>query len=366
MTYLKRLLKFILKVVRPIEDAKNVGKNKLGLKPEFQDLSGIKDNSKFLEEVKIGVEERTVAGEHKDASQMISNVIFDAKKIGGGSKAHGNGTQDSLFLDTNIVAVADGVGESIGSEIASEFVTKKFAEEFKKIEKVDFKSVGEIWTKLGDSLKEIYEKEYVNSEKIDFERVLTGFLATTLLFVAELESSYIITYLGNGSIWYVRGDFWEFLESRRKWPWCVENILIPHSTYAGEEALYGILDYKGLRGSPAIMQLQKDSNKGEIFILTTDGISSKDQLKVFGPNFEKDYQTPGKLQINNNIYNILLILKDYLYNYDTTLPLSDKINEFLKSKKFSDDSTLAILIGDKAVEYFKSKKVNVNEKDKGV
>lgn len=353
MNFLKQILKSIFKFINYGKCNKGRDKKSLELKSHSQEIIEIREDLKSYEKRETNGEEKKEIVLSEGLTKIKNDLDYDIKRIGGYAKPHGGGTQDSLYLSKNIVAIADGVGESIGAEEASKFVTKEFVEIFKELEKVDFNSIMEIWTKLGESMKKKYS-EYIKSKNIDFNRVLTGFLETTLLVVIELEDSYIITYLGNGSIWYVRGDFWEFLDNRRKWPWCIEDLLIPHTTYVGEEALYGILDSNGLRGSPSIMQIKKDLERGEIFILTTDGISSKDQLKVYGKNGESNYETPGRLEINDNIYNILLMLKDYFNNFEND-SLSTKIVEFLESRKFDDDATLAILIGDKAVQYFKSK-----------
>lgn len=319
----------------------------------------------FKEQVKLPKKLETSSAVEFDKTRSVQditkqNLSFNQRKIGAGSKGYTNKNKDSFFLDTNIVSVADGVGESIGSGIAAEFVAKKFAEEFKKLEKVDFESIRGILTKLGNFLKQIYEKEYVESGKIDFRYVLTDFLATTLLAVVELQDSYIVIYCGNGSIWYVRGDFWEFLESKRKWPWCIEDIVIPHSTYIGMEALTGFLNYKGLIGEPVIMQLNKNYDKGDIFILTTDGISSKDQLKIGYSKVDKEI--PESLEINNNIYKVLLVLKEFLYKAESFVTLSDEIKKFLDSNAFYDDATIGILISERAMQYFEEKMSKRNNK----
>jgi len=343
----------LFKRLRSIIKFKKRGTQIFKEKNEETEVVKIQEEVKPTEEVETSKETKLAETKDKEGMIIQDGLNFNPRRIGGGSKSHTQLNQDSFLLDTSTIVVADGAGESIGSEIASETAVRKFVEEVKKLQKIDFDSIREVWLKVGDSLKEIYEKTYVNSDKVDFRRVLTGFLATTLLVVIELKDSYIITYCGNGSIWLVRGDFWEFLESKRKWPWCVDDLVIPHSTYAGEEALYGFLDYRGLRGFPSIMQLQKGPDRGEIFIVTTDGISSKDKLSVSYSNGEK--KDPQSLEIDSNIYSILLMIKDYLYNGNSFSSLSEEIRKFLESRKFFDDATVGILISDRAFQYFEEK-----------
>jgi len=328
----------------------------LDKKSEGQD-SPVNDLSESSNNGELSTTDRKLIEHVSESQQPAGLQIPPPKRIGVGGKAHGGGTQDAFFVDKNIVAIADGVGESIGSEIASDHVTKMFVSECSSLGKdnIDFKSINEVWLKLDEMLKELYKEKYENAN-FDFTRVLTGFLATTLLSVIELEDSYIISYLGNGSIWYVRGDFWEFLESRRKWPWCIEDILIPHSSYAGDEALFGVIDSTGIRGTPSIISIKKDTERGEIFILTTDGISSKDKIRVLITNGSNGDQIPKSQEINHNIFKILCIIRDYLNNYKSySYTLDDLINKFLDENNFDDDATLAILISEKAIQYFAMK-----------
>lgn len=281
---------------------------------------------------------------------------YDTKRLGVGSKPFSYlGNQDSFFIKKNVVTIADGVGSSVGSEEASKIVTEKFTEFCLNEKDINFEIIEEIWKKLGEELKKEFEN-YKELNEINFSRVLTSCFATTLLSLIETEKYYFVTYLGNGSLWYIRGDFVDFFNNKnsRKWPWCAVDLLIPHTSYDGDEILFGILDQNGLNSSPKIIQIKKDSEFGEIFILTTDGVSSNDKVRI--KYNEKEPSIPKFSEINNNIYSLLVELKNYIENYEDNKTLNDLINNFLIERKFDDDATIAISMSEKAIEYIKNRK----------
>ena len=265
------------------------------------------------------------------------------------------------------VAVADGVGESPGSWEGAKIAVCAFLEGIRGLDveekRLTVETLQAIWAQVGDSLKRRYEE---NPERFNDPRILSSsFLATTLLAVVELDSSYLVTYLGNGSIWLVRGDFWEFLDTPRKWPWCLTDLVLPHTKYRGEEALSGIIDHRGLRGAPSILEVQRDCRDGEIFLLTTDGISSQDKLAVMGvepsgrlfPLERGHKEDPRVIELNRHILGILRMLKRYLVRlcHHPSTPVSYYIDAYLRSHRFDDDATLGVIISEQAKASFEER-----------
>ncbi|HOC52568.1 MAG TPA: protein phosphatase 2C domain-containing protein [Caldisericia bacterium] len=327
-------------------------------RPKISENSDIKANNNIINS------KNSFAVETYNENETIS-YDYDIKRLGGGSKPRSNrGNQDSFFIKKNVVTIADGVGSSVGSEEASKIVTESFTEFCLNEKDVNFETIEEIWKKLGEELKKEYEN-YKNSNEINFNRVITSCFATTLLSLIETEKYYFVTYLGNGSIWYIRGDFVDFFNNKnnRKWPWCAVDLLIPHTSYNGDEILFGILDQNGLNGSPKIFKIKKDSELGEIFILTTDGVSSNDKVRIIYD--ENEPSIPKFSEININIYSLLIELKNYIDNYidndEDNKTLNDLINNFLNKRKFDDDATIAISISEKAIEYIKNRKQEVKD-----
>ncbi len=323
-------------------------------RPKISENSDIKANNNIINSKNISAIETYKENE-------IIPYDYDIKRLGGGSKPRSNrGNQDSFFIKKNVVTIADGVGSSVGSEEASKIATERFTKFCLNEKDVNFETIEEIWKKLGEELKKEYEN-YKNSNEINFNRVITSCFATTLLSLIETEKYYFVTYLGNGSIWYIRGDFVDFFNNKnsRKWPWCAVDLLIPHTSYCGDEILFGILDQNGLNSSPKIIQIKRDSEFGEIFILTTDGVSSNDKVRIIYD--ENEPSIPKFSEINSNIFSLLIELKNYIDNSEENQTLNDLINNFLNKRKFDDDTTIAISISEKAIEYIKSRKQEVKD-----
>lgn len=199
-------------------------------------------------------------------------------------------------------------------------------------------------------------------------------LQTTFTTIIELEDSYLVSYLGNGSILYIRGDFWSFWG--RRWPWCVTDLMIGHSflNETGKETLYGIVGPSGLTARVRCLQLWKDTECGEILALCSDGISSPDNLRVGNDTHNKLW-----IEVNPHIdVFINTILKQYFENTgrqitplsllekmtpvesmarhtETLSLLENTLEDFLEGRIFDDDATLGVLISPRAREHYLEK-----------
>ena len=155
----------------------------------------------------------------------------------------------------------------------------------------------------------------------------------------------------------MRGDFWEFLP--RRWPWCITDLLIGHSSLSneGREVLYGTLGSNGLTSDAHTMILSKDSGVGELFILTTDGISSRDHARIGEDTAHKLWQEvdPHIRAILEN--NILRCLRSATPNSAMTRQssLETTLQEYLASATFDDDATIGVLVADKVFAHLHAK-----------
>lgn len=308
--------------------------------------------------------------EKKSEAKLSASLNFTGShnyRIGAFSKSCKPENEDSygVFLGKNVncIAIADGVGESIDASVGSRIATNTFITEVKKLDlknrKISTKVINRAWGKVGRAIAEAYQQAYdKNQGEFTSSKILSSsFFATTLLVALELKDSYIFTYLGNGSIWFIRGDFWKFTKSRREWPWCLTNLVIPHTVLGEGEELFGIIDNKGVRGEPYTLQMGKDNNKGEIILMTTDGISSQDKLEIgfSGKNGENKQRW---LKINPYILDILNAVKNHLdklkqETIEEKPSLEDIIKNYLDSQSFDDDATLGLIISERAIKYYK-------------
>lgn len=254
------------------------------------------------------------------------------------------------------VAIADGLGSSIDAHEASKIVVENFLKNIKESDikgtesiKLDAEDIIEFWQKNAIKLNEFYklhEEKYENEQNV---------LQTTLITVVELDDRYLISYTGNGSILYIRGDFWSFWNKR--WPWCISDLMTGHSIIGenGREVLYGYLGPNREDSSDLkILNINKDKRFGDILVLTTDGICSSDQNKVG----REDSTNKLWAEINPHIEKLI---NEYFVDYFKKVIdgenegeeiLEKTIEKFLDEETFEDDATVGIIMSKKAIEYY--------------
>lgn len=255
----------------------------------------------------------------------------------------------------SVVAIADGVGSSTDAHIASNMAVSNFIEEVKSFDcnhkEPEFEDIMKFWVQTAEKMKIFYE---TNKEKYKDK---SNVLLTTLIILIECKDRYLISYLGNGSIWHVRGDFWHFWNSSVPLPWCMSDLMLGHANPEnGQTPLYGFLGTDGDISKVSHLAILKNNFCGEIFILTTDGISSPDNLKTGSDSNQKLW-----VEVNSHIQNLIYkSLADYFKSFsrierNDNLILNEIIERFLKEKTFDDDATVGVIISNKAKEYYLSK-----------
>ncbi len=248
------------------------------------------------------------------------------------------------------VVIADGLGSSFDAHIASTLAARSFLTAVQALDRqkkdITMKEVKALWKNTADTLKNYYER---HKEKYADK---SHPLQTTMATILSLEESYMISYIGNGSILYVRGDFWHFWD--RRWPWCVTDFMVGHSFLEenGKETLYGILTPQGLTASVRLLQVSKDPDYGEILVLCSDGISSPDYLRV-------GYDANQKLwmEVNPHLERLLNeSLRHYFEKIAQKVHSVDELNktiaQFLQERTFDDDATLGIFVSQKAIDHY--------------
>lgn len=249
------------------------------------------------------------------------------------------------------IAIADGVGSSTDSHIAARLAVNQFLGNVKsfddKKKEVKSEDVIKFWINITKKIKDEREN---NKEKYQGK---ANVLNTTLITLIELKDRYLISYLGNGSIWYIRGDFWHFWN--RRWPWCMSDLMVGHTFLDenGRDVLYAVLGIDGDISNVKILNITKDNYCGEIFILTTDGISSQDHLKI-----GRDTNNKLWVEVNPHIESLVNIyLAEYLNiiskgEKDEDQILHEIIEKFLSERTFEDDATLGVTVPNKSKEYY--------------
>ena len=295
----------------------------------------------------------------------MKNNIYEKSLIASATITNKPENQDcnGEFEDNDFKAlfIADGLGTYKYAKLSSERIVDFFVNEA-KIFQGNVESI-----KITEVYKQAKQKliAFANEVITEDEKQEDNLFGTTLISVLETDDKIKISYTGNGAIWHIRGNFNEF-PSSYLFPWSAVNILNPHTIPEnGKEALYRLIsnnnDYSEC--IPSIIELEKDTEYGEIIMICTDGIYSGDQIKAgkndkgtwvkYEPSMLKFFEYISRFFKNNQLYNkesIEHILNQYL---DEIKPMLD------------DDATIGILITKKTLNYQNEINCQKNENDSG-
>ena len=247
----------------------------------------------------------------------------------------------------NLLLVADGVGSSRDAHEASQRAVTAMIDaapdhDTRKV--APPRILRELWRTATSTLT-AYRDEH------DEYHGVAGALQTTLITLLETRDAYLLSYVGNGSAFVVRGDFWAFLE-RGRWPWPTTDVLLGHSVPAtnGQEALYDTL-HPGREGPvPGVWSIPKDHERGDVVILTTDGLSSRDHAR-------RAQDATGHVYEECNPH-IRRLLKEHLVHCLSAAPderehvLAKELSAFLDGAVVEDDATLGVIVSGATYEYF--------------
>jgi len=284
----------------------------------------------------------TPTGARQRADLAVASKPFKDPNQDAGDIYHGQ--------HCSALAIADGLGSSLDAHLASTLAVRNFlagvADLDRQAQTIDPDAVRQIWERM---VRALAHRSTNNPARY---RHQPQALQTTCTAVIELPDSYLISYLGNGSIFHIRGDFWSFWE--RRWPWCVTDLMLGHSflNETGKDTLYGIVGPSGLTAEVRFLQLWKDTTYGDLLVLCSDGISSPDHLRV-----GRDANDKLWLEVNPHIDALLnQFLKPYFAQLgqpgDTATGLAQALQTFLAAQTFDDDATIGILVSRQARDYY--------------
>lgn len=256
------------------------------------------------------------------------------------------------------IIVADGLGSHYLAEKGSEICVEELKLLLEKSDSFQF-NFEELFKKVLSKLREI-------SSKIDEIKNLESkrnVLGTTLICIVEYIDKFVIAYVGNGSIWHIRGNFTHF-PPHRYLPWSSMNILNPHTNDEdGKEVLYKLfsLESDDNNVDPTVIEVSKDNRcYGDIFIISSDGLFSNDKAPI-----AKDKE--GGIWISGETKMEILYskIKSFLFNQSKTT-LENEIDAFyseIEEKNLLDDCTsIGIIVTEQALIYNQ----NINENNTSI
>lgn len=256
--------------------------------------------------------------------------------------------------------IADGLGSYKYAKRSSERVVNFFLNEVRTTENISALNFTELFKKAKQKLI-----EFANELTTEEEKAEENLFGTTAISIIEVENKIKIAYVGNGAIWHIRGNFNVFPESYL-FPWNAVNILNPHTIPEdGKEALYKLISNNNdlKECIPSIIELEKDDEFGDIFMICTDGVYSEDQLKA-GKNDKGiwvKYET-SMLKFFEHLQHFFKTNPAYLKE-----SLEQIAVQYLEELKptLDDDATIGILITSKTLNYQNEINWKKNESNSG-
>jgi hypothetical protein len=252
--------------------------------------------------------------------------------------------------NSNTVIVADGLGSYLYAKEASSQVVNFLISNTSSLDISNNKNAvpnfPTIFKNVKSNLLEFADDFYKTNPKQDENN-----LGTTLLVTFENESKIIFSYVGNGGGWHIKGNFSEF-PSNYLYPWNAINVLNPHTLPEnGKEALYKLIsdsdDFK--ESIPSVIEIHKDKDIGDIFMICTDGIFSSDQYKA-GKNDRGIW-----VKYEHSMFKFF----EYLNHFFKTCKhyskeaLTDILIQYLEDIKpqLDDDASIGIIITKETLNY---------------
>jgi serine/threonine protein phosphatase PrpC len=250
-------------------------------------------------------------------------------------------------INFNALFIADGLGSYKYAKLASERIIDFFLNETKNYQG-DIQGI-----KFLDLYRQAKQKliSFANDAISEEEKQEDNLFGTTLISVLETFDKIRLSYVGNGAIWHIRGNFNEF-PSSYLFPWSAVNILNPHTIPEnGKEALYRLISDNTNFSEciPSIIELEKDDEYGDIIMICTDGIYSGDQIKV-GKNDKGTWLKYEPLMLKFFEYMAHFFKNNQLYNKES---IEQIIKQYLEEIKpmLDDDATIGVLISSKTLNY---------------
>lgn len=213
-----------------------------------------------------------------------------------------------------VLLIADGVTNSRFGGEAAQIVVNAFYEEIEQAGILRKRITVRV-------LKKAYQRAVEKLSEAALERLgeKEGF-ETSIIGVIEAKNKFLITYLGDGRVYLVRGDLEQGIQ-----------LMVTHRKGSG---LGGALGPYGLTGQPVYVEHSKSFNSGEIIIAGSDGA------------FEAE-NTGSK----STVIQVLAKLRErdaLLDDSSLEQAIDALLQDISKQSPLSDDATLGIIVSDKA------------------
>lgn len=245
--------------------------------------------------------------------------------------------QDRTYFDENKVIICDGIGEFHDSAMVAEIVIANLTH-------VENKS----------QLSPLIER---SAAEIKESKIIGG----TTLIVGLIENnesfeSLNLTFIGNGSIFHLPGDYTElpvsYGESYR--PHRFSNLLIPHVDKEGILLRHISHHGKFKELIPSHINLSLTGINGDIILIFSDGISSLEDDFILIDDQKRIWRNQAE-SVSFILDELHYWLKENAVSMNQT-----KMNDFLEitlsklkdAKKLEDDASFGLIITESVLQYY--------------
>lgn len=239
--------------------------------------------------------------------------------------------------------VGDGIGSHYKASEGSEFCVKTMKNYIENSATNEELNLYLFYKNVHSDLK----NEFINIEKDRLEVDKTQSYGTTLICVIEFEEKFLISYLGNGSVWHIRRNFYDF-SPQRYLPWNAINVLNPHTIEEnGKEILYKYiaLECTDAQLKPTILEISKDKDfYGDIILASTDGLFSNDHNPV-AKDKEGNLWISGDKKIEMLLNTLKKSMqKEELVEENISTDIDEYLTAIVDNKLIDDDITFGLII----------------------
>lgn len=253
------------------------------------------------------------------------------------------------------IVLGDGIGSHYKPEVGSSFCVSKLIELLKNCNSEGDLNFSQFFHSVSQALKKEFAKSVSKLNEVEPNKAY----GTTLICILEFERDFKIAYVGNGSVWHLRGNYPTLINRQRYLPWSALNLLNPHTIdEGGKEVLYKFFALETLQEQtePNIITITKDNSiYGDVLIATTDGLYSNDHIPV-AKDKEGDLWIAGEKKMEMLFNNLKKFSEVKSMNDEQ---LNDILNSYCKEikelKLLDDDTTFGLFYSEKAIEYQKLK-----------
>ena len=235
--------------------------------------------------------------------------------------------QDAMLIFSQrpqyrLLAVADGVGMAAHSAVASKVVVEAFRENIDELSANDKQAslelIAEFYTVAVNKIKQALEDKDLPPQSA----------ATTFIGVVEYPDHYLLTYLGDGSAFWVEQSFDGFEIEAKAFLLNGASPDRPPQMGAG-----------GKSEEPKTLLISKPEGQGFIWVIATDGMNN------FERYMEDGSKVNGEQAIALLFQEIWDVFRESPYHF-TRETLEAVLDHWIKKCQTTDDATVAILISE--------------------